>query len=164
MKGITVLRINLVWLGCFLFVSSPLPAIWDAGVANDAYAFPEYHHEEDIPAWCPPDHPYQGEMSCDGCYELFVHYEPCCYTTCSYVEEQVPYQKRCMRYVDKLYEVRRYRYVPEYYNVTIVQREPEYYLVEETKPCVRRVEHVEYGCTPQYYWKPVCYAECCPEQ
>ena len=147
---------------CIFFSAHHLSAMWDK-CGRNAYAFPEYH-EEGQRGCCPEDHPYQGQTACDGCYELYVHYEPCCYKKYYCVEEQVPCKKRCLRYVDRYYEVRRYRYVPEYYNVTIMQREPEYYVVEETRPVARTVEQLEYGCVPQYYWKPVCPEQCCYEQ
>lgn len=152
---------SFVLLLCSFFYSAQLFAMWDR-CGRDAYAFPEYHGEDEAQC-CPPDHPYYGQTTCDGCYELFVHYEPCCYKKNYCVEDQVPCQRRCLRYVDRYYEVRRYRYVPEYYNVTIMQREPEYYYEQDSQPVLRTVEQFEYGCIPQYYWKPVCPSECCCE-
>lgn len=110
---------------------------------------------------CPPD------QACNDCYCLYVHYEPCYYTTQRCVEEVVPCTKRCCRQVPKYCEVERCRMVPEYYTETVCYYENEYYDEPDCKTCKKWVcdEHCEY--VPQYYWKHACGNECnnlaCPQ-
>lgn len=114
---------------------------------------------------CPADHPC-GDQAVGDCWCMYVHYEPCYYTTKRCVEEQVPCKKRCCRMCDKYYEVQRCRMVPEYYTETICRQEPEYYEVDDCKTCQKWVcdQHCEY--VPRYYWKHVCEPDCggCPQQ
>lgn len=90
------------------------------------------------------------------CYCLYVHYQPCYYNTTKCIEEQVPYTRKCCRYVPQYYQVQRCRYVPQYYTETYCRQVPEYYDVQEYRCCKRNV--CEQKCTyvPRYYWKHEC--------
>ncbi len=104
---------------------------------------------------CPEDHPCE-DQACNECWCLYCHYEPCYYTTKRCVEEQVPCQKKCCRYVDKYYEVQRCKYVPQYYTETLCRKEPEYYDVTEYKCCKKWVCDKQCKYVPKYYWKHIC--------
>src|SRR5947209_5537823 len=62
---------------------------------------------------CPPEQPC--EQPVNDCYCKYVRYKPCYYTVNRCIEEQVPCQRQCCRYVPKYYQVQRCRYVPQYY-------------------------------------------------
>lgn len=117
---------------------------------------------------CPADHPHPNQP-CDqamgDCYCLMVHYEPCYYTTQRCVEEQVPCKKKCVRYVDKFYEVQRCKYVPQYYCETYCQKCPECYEVDDFKCCKKMVCDQHCKWVPKYYWKHnQCAPQCAPQQ
>ena len=95
----------------------------------------------------------------DDCWCLYVHYEPCYYTTKRCVEEKIPCKKRCCRYVDQYYEVDRCRYVPQYYKETKCRKVPEYYEVDDCKVCKKEVCDTHCKYVPKYYWKHVCGSE-----
>lgn len=110
---------------------------------------------------CPADHPCP-DQACNDCWCMYVHYEPCYYTTKRCVEEQIPCKKRCCRYVDKYCEVQRCRYVPEYYTETLCRKVPEYYDVDDCKTCKKWVCDTHCKYVPKYYWKHVCGQTDCP--
>lgn len=112
----------------------------------------------------PADRPVSGAAPCDSptgeCYCMYVHYEPCYYCTPRCVEEQIPCQKKCWRYVPKYYEVERCRYVPQYYKETYCRQEPECYYVQDCKTCKKIVYDQQCQYVPQYYWKHTCGNPC----
>lgn len=148
----------LLMIVAFMAVNA-LDAMWDKRTSN-TYAFPEVTLPQPIEE-IPIDHPYNDPACCGGCYQLYVHYEPCCYPIAYWQQDYIPCQKHCCRYIDRYYEVTRHRWVPQYYTATIVQREPEHYVVDEMQPCMRKVNETISGYVPQYYWKPVCDDCCC---
>lgn len=102
-----------------------------------------YHADNYLYDECPDDHA-TGEMSEDGCYELYVHYEPYFYRDCYCVTENTPsFIEKC-EYVDKYYEVERYRYVPHWSCEKICRIVPEY----------RYEDECETGCSG-----PTCHCE-----
>lgn len=105
---------------------------------------------------CPADHPCDDQPVASDCWVKYVHYEPCYYTTCRCVEEQVPYTKKCCRYVDQQYEVTKCRYVPQYYTETACRKVPEYYDVQECRTVKKYVNDQHCKYVPRYYWKHVC--------
>jgi len=102
---------------------------------------------------CPADHPCDDQPVQSECWVKYVHYEPCYYTTCRCVEEQVPCTRKCCRWVDQQYEVTKCRYVPQYYTETACRKVPEWYDVQETKCCKRYVQDQHCKYVPRYYWK-----------
>jgi len=110
---------------------------------------------------CPADHPCEDQPMND-CWCLYVHYEPCYYTTKRCVEEQIPCKKKCTRQVPKYYEVQRCKMVPQYYTETVCKYETECYEVDDCKTCKKWVcdQHCKY--VPKYYWKHVCGQQGCP--
>lgn len=105
---------------------------------------------------CPADHPCEDQPVQSECWVKYVHYEPCYYTTCRCVEEQIPCKRRCCRYVDEQYEVTKCRYVPQYYTETACRKVPQYYDVDECKTCKRYVNDQHCKYVPRYYWKHSC--------
>lgn len=115
---------------------------------------------------CPADHLCDDQPTSDA-YRLYVHYEPCYYTTKRCVEERIPCKKKCYRKVPRYYQVERCRMVPEKYCETCCKYETECYEVDDCKICKKVVcdQHCKY--VPKYYWKHVCEdvnaaAPCCP--
>lgn len=96
------------------------------------------------------------EQPTGECICKYVTYQACPYTIPRCVEEQVPYCRKCCRWVPQYYQVQKCRYVPEYYSVTCCRQVPEYYDVQECRT-VRRVV-CEPACRyiPRYYWKREC--------
>lgn len=92
------------------------------------------------------------------CYCKYVRYEACPYTIPRCVEEQIPYTRRCCRYVPQYYQVQKCRYVPEYYSVTCCRQVPEYFDVCETKTCKKIIQEPACRYVPRYYWKHECQA------
>ena len=115
----------------------------------------------------------QAQACCDqvcdqpagDAYRLYVHYEPCHYTTKRCVEECVPCTKKCYRKVPEYYQVERCRMVPEKYCETCCRYKTECYEVADTKTCKKWVcdQHCKY--VPKYYWKHECepVTACCPQ-
>lgn len=115
-------------------------------------------------AACPADRPCDDQPVQSDCWVKYCHMEPCYYTTCRCVEEQVPCTRRCCRYVDEQYEVTKCRYVPQYYTETACRKVPQWYDVQETKCCKRYVQDQHCKYVPKYYWKHVggCNQGCAP--
>lgn len=114
---------------------------------------------------CPPQDQCCDQPTNDA-YRLYVHYEPCYYTTKRCVEERIPCKKKCYRKVPRYYQVERCRMVPEKYCETCCKYETECYEVDDCKVCTKVVcdQHCKY--VPKYYWKHVCETPttCCPAQ
>ncbi len=106
------------------------------------------------PADCPCDQPC--DQATNDTYRLFVHYEPCWYTTKRCVEEKIPCKKKCYRKVPCYSQVERCRMVPEKYCETVCTYKTECYEVDDCKTCTKVVcdKHCKY--VPRYYWKHVC--------
>lgn len=103
------------------------------------------------------------DTPCGDCWCLYVHYEPCYYTTKRCVEERIPCTKQCCRKVPKYYQVERCRMVPEKYTETVCKYENEYYCEPDCKVCKKTVcdQHCTYK--PKYYWKRTCNNVACPQ-
>ncbi|MCH9628095.1 MAG: hypothetical protein S4CHLAM2_17470 [Chlamydiales bacterium] len=124
------------------------------------FAIPSVFAQSCPPA-CPSDEP-AGE-----CYCKYVKYEPQCTYTKRCVEEQIPYTRKCCRYVPEYYDVQKCRYVPQYYTVQVQKCRyvpenycekkcryvPQYYDVQEYKTCKKVICEPNYTCVPRYYWK-----------
>ena len=101
------------------------------------------------------------DKPCGDCWCQYVRYELSYYTTQRCVEKQVPYKKKCCRYVPKYYEVQRCRYIPEYYTETICRNVPEFYCEDACKTCQEWVCEEQCEYVPKYYWKRVCSSPSC---
>lgn len=114
--------------------------------------------QQDGGSCCPADHPHPDyqDQAVGNCWCMYVHYNPCYYTTKRCVEEKIPCTKRCCRMVDQYYQVEKCRMVPEKYCETACRKVPEYYDVPDCKICYKTVcdQHCKY--IPQYYWKHTC--------
>lgn len=107
------------------------------------------------PEKCPEDHPCPDTPTNDA-YRLYVHYEPCYYTTKRCCEERIPCKKKCYRKVPRYYEVERCRMVPEKYCETVCKYETECYEVDDCKVCKKWVCDTHCKYVPKYYWKHEC--------
>lgn len=112
---------------------------------------------------CPEDHPCP-DQALNDCWCLYVHYEPCYYTTQRCVEEQIPCTKKCWRKVPRYYEVKKCKMVPQYYCETRCKYENECYEVADTKCCKKVVCDTHCKYVPKYYWKHVCGNAECPQK
>lgn len=101
-----------------------------------------------------------GDRPTGECYCMYVRYNPCYYCVPRCVEEQIPCQRKCWRYVPRYYEVERCRYVPQYYKETYCRQEPECYYVQDCKTCKKIVYDQCCDYTPEYYWKHTCGNPC----
>lgn len=143
------------------FAAAPAPA--DAAVQQPVEA--NYNHDANAQGQmiydngdgqCPSDQAVSGpECNCQ-CWQKFVHYKPCYYTTSRCCERQVPYTVRCCRMCPKTYTVQKCRYVPQYYCEQHCCQVPEYYNVQRCRPEYYTVcdKHCKYE--PTYYYKKVC--------
>ena len=115
------------------------------GIAADGACCPQ-----ETQADCPCDQPTNDT------YRLYVHYEPCYYSTKRCEEERIPCKKKCYRKVPRYYQVERCRMVPEKYCETVCKYETECYEVDDCKVCKKWVcdQHCKY--VPKYYWKREC--------
>lgn len=96
------------------------------------------------------------EYPCGECYCRYVTYQPCTYYTTRCIEEKIPCQKTCYRYVPRYYQVQRCRYVPQYYCETRCCQELESYCVDDCKTCTRKICEPRVRYIPRYYWKHEC--------
>ena len=151
-----------------LFLSTLFCCLAVSQYGYSDYAAPEASVSGSAQNCCPPDAPCDQRLN--DCYCLYVHYEPCYYTTNRCEKYDVPCKKKCYRKVPQYYEVQRCKMVPQYYCETKCRYCTECYEVDDVKCCERTVCDTHCKYVPRYYWKHTCDenagcttpAPCCP--